>query len=122
MKSIKCVDCGAPYETKRANTKRCYLCQIVAFKLWAPQFSAKCWACEKDFNPLLRDHVICGDCRPYGRAEGECGFCHQQGPIVAENLAVCPSCAMDPKNRELFLRALVKKQHATRAEPATASA
>lgn len=120
-RTITCEDCGAPYVTKRTNTKYCRLCRLLRNVLYLRDKTSVCIGCDKTYAPLLREKfAVCGDCFPgsWGNdATGRCSFCDTDGVrLLDPDVAVCRDCAQNPDKRELFVKALLKKQAIRRRE------
>lgn len=115
---IACQSCGAPYETRRSNTKYCALCRLDKNLRYIGSVQASCWACHKDFAPLERGEDSCGECCYESEKPGmaECGFCHEMKLRVRQDVAVCHQCARDPKHRGEFMKAVRKKVQVRQGE------
>lgn len=119
-RTIICEDCGAEYATKRTNTKRCRLCATLRYALWIGGRESTCIGCDRNYLPLSSEKfAVCADCYPKAESAkvvGKCAFCDQDtDQLIHEEVAVCKSCAQTPEKRELFIKALLKKQAARRA-------
>lgn len=116
--TIKCVDCGQPYETRRPNTRYCAVCRLYRDLVYLGSRTKVCLDCEERFAPLAVKDLLCGKCdfiRSKNYADGECALCHgNTSPLLHSDVAVCLVCAREPKRRELLLRAVAKKRSARR--------
>ena len=109
--SIKCADCGAPYETKRKNTKFCRICRINRNLAYTAARQSACWKCEEKFAPFDAGQVHCGKCcyQPTSCEIKVCALCKQEAKMIHPGLAVCWACALSPEKRRVFSRALTLK-------------
>jgi hypothetical protein len=110
---IQCQDCGADYETVRRNTKYCRVCRMFRDLAYLKALTRECISCDQKFAPLHREDILCGNCDPVTskfHVEGVCGICQVQATLLHKDIAVCKSCATDPGQRTVFIKALAKKR------------
>ncbi len=115
MRTIKCDSCGYPYETKRANTKRCKVCQLIQRLTWLGKRTTKCEVEPEHYFVALTGHdKVCGihDMLPRALdAEGECRRCNEfTTKLVHKDIAICRPCITKIENREWVLHKLRQKQ------------
>lgn len=120
MTTITCADCGAPYATKRHNTKYCEVCRTLRTLLYLRSSwkgrTRDCLICESEFLPLTRDDELCGDCDFIDggkRTRGVCSLCEGERVLLHEDIRVCLGCGRDPEKRTLLIRALARKKAET---------
>lgn len=114
-RTIRCVACGYPYETKRANTKRCRVCQLIQRITWLGNRTTKCEIePEHHFIALDGHDKFCGKHDMLARtldAEGECRKCGEHTTkLVHKNIAICRPCITNPAYRDWVLTKLHQKQ------------
>lgn len=111
LRFINCADCGRQRATKRRNTKYCSLCRLMRDLQFVQARLHKCWLCEVRFAPIGGRDNACPDCMYVPKSFGveECAFCHQAKPRANPEIAVCHSCARDPKLRPKLINSLQRK-------------
>lgn len=111
--TIKCAECGAPYQTHRLNAKYCPFHRFMRDFMFAHREPrpSKCQACSQFFQPVKHRVVICYKC--YGPPESngieQCYICKCLRPKVHKDVAICGPCAEDPHNTERMLKLLTQK-------------
>lgn len=114
-RTIKCASCGYPYVTKRANTKRCRVCQLIQRITWLGNRTTECAVTpEHHFIALDGHDKYCGRHDLIPRTLDATGVCRRCGEhserLVHESIAICRACITDPANREWTLGKLHQKQ------------
>jgi Zn finger protein HypA/HybF involved in hydrogenase expression len=114
-RTIKCDACGYPYRTRRMNTKRCRVCQLIQRLSWLGNRTTECDIPPKHFFVALDGHdKVCGehDLLPKANdAEGECKQCGKHTTkLVHDTVHLCRACITNPDLREEVLHKLRLKQ------------
>lgn len=118
-RTIKCVDCGAPYTTIRANTKYCKVCSTLRAAEYNRDAAFECEKCQKTFAALPQRSKVCPDCYKPGTwvhdVTGTCSYCGTETDrLIHELISVCRNCAYDPAQRDTLIKSLARKQRERR--------
>lgn len=116
--SKQCQDCGQRFDTRRDNAKFCSVCRTLKNLDFINDFTVPCWQCGERMSPIERGDKTCGNCGYAPKKHGidVCGFCNEEHPIIAKDVAVCHRCAKIPSLRKDLLKAMRKKVNLRRQE------
>lgn len=121
MATIVCFDCGATRRRVPSNTRYCKHCRILRS---VAAFTTKGKTCAREgcgerFVPTELRDPLCGKCNAGKQDQrGHCNCCGGEDYLEWAGLAVCKTCARDPKHRGRIVKGMRKHQQARREENA----
>lgn len=112
--TIECADCRHSHTAHRKNAKYCGVCRLFRDLIYLGGRRSRCASCDEKFAPLNVNDRLCATCdlemHP-PKDLGDCALCDAENTVlVRPGIAVCVTCAKDPKHRDVFTRAVGKKR------------